>query len=167
MPEVPKYLWLGKGYLISPLDYNFVLGWDASVHSVFAQNDPMSLSDDFHNGPLSIIIPLGIWGIIGFLWFLFVAARIFYANYRYGSTVLQTINAFMFAVFISKAFYFLFVYGSFYEDMLQFTAWLGLSVALNGGVCRRAGKLALAAKPETARNFRSLSPAPAFQRRTG
>ncbi|MGH7975910.1 MAG: O-antigen ligase family protein [Limisphaerales bacterium] len=167
LPEVPQYFWLGKGYLISPLDYNFVMGWDASIHSVFAQNDPLSLSDDFHNGPLTIIIPLGIWGIIGFLWFLIVAARIFYANYRYGSPALQTINAFMFAVFISKTLYFLFVYGSFYSDLLQFTAWLGLSVSLNGGVCRRAAKTALATKPETARHFRSLSPAPAFQRRTG
>jgi O-Antigen ligase len=167
LPEVPQYLWLGKGYLISPLDYNFVMGWNASISSPFAQNDAMALADDFHNGPLSIIIPLGIWGVIGFLWFLIVAARIFHANYRYSSPALQTMNAFMFAVFISKTFYFLFVYGSFYEDMLQFTAWLGLSVSLNGGVCRPARKTARAAKPEAARNFRSLSPAPAFQRRTG
>jgi hypothetical protein len=166
LPQIPQYFWLGKGYLISPLDYNFVMGWDASVHSQFAENEGLALSDDFHNGPLSIIIPLGIWGMIGFMWFLLVATRVFYANYRYSSPALQTINTFILAVFISKTFYFLFVYGSFYADFLQFTAWLGFSVSLNGGVCRPVRK-ALAAKPEMFQNFRNLSPAPAFQRRTG
>jgi hypothetical protein len=167
LPQVPQYLWLGKGYLISPLDYNFVMGWDASVHSQFAANEGLALSDDFHNGPLTIIIPLGIWGMIGFLWFLFAAAKVFYANYRYSLPSLKIINSFLFAYFVSKAFYFLFIFGSFYDDLFTFATMLGLSVSLNGGVCRPARKTAPVAKPETARNFRSLSPAPAFQRRTG
>ncbi|HEY3932795.1 MAG TPA: O-antigen ligase family protein [Verrucomicrobiae bacterium] len=165
LPQVPQYLWLGKGYLISTLDYNFVMGWDASVHSAFAQDEGLALSDDFHNGPLTIIIPLGIWGMIGFLWFLYVAAHVFYANYRYSSPSLQTVNTFLLAYFASKALFFLFLFGSFYDDMFKFTTMLGLSVALNGGVCRPVRKV-LVAKPE-ARNFRNLSPAPAFQRRTG
>ncbi len=166
LPQVSQYLWLGKGYLISPLDYNFVMGWDASIHSQFAENEGLALSDDFHNGPLSIVIPLGIWGIIGFLWFLVVTARVLYANYRYSPPSLKTINTFLFAYFVGEAFFFLIIYGSFYEDLLQFTVALGLSVSLNGGVCRPARK-AIAAKSEAVRNFRRLSPAPAFQRRTG
>jgi hypothetical protein len=166
LPQVPQYLWLGKGYLISPLDYNFVMGWDASVHSAFAEDEGLALADDFHNGPLTIIIPLGIWGMIGFLWFLFVATKIFYANYRYGLPSLKIINSFLFAYFVSKAFFFLFLFGSFYDDMFKFATMLGLSISLNGGVCSPVRK-ALAAKPEMSQNFRSLSPAPAFQRRTG
>ena len=169
LPQVPQYLWLGKGYLISPLDYNFVMGFNASIHSAFAENEDMALSDDFHNGPLSIVIPLGIWGIIGFLWFLFAAAGVFYANYRYSPPSLKTINSFLFAYFVSKAFFFLFIYGSFYADLVQFTAALGLSVSLNGGVCRPVRNAVPATKSEAFRNFRRLpsAPAPAFQRRTG
>jgi hypothetical protein len=169
LPQVPQYLWLGKGYLISPLDYNFVMGWEASVTSQFAENEGLALSDDFHNGPLTILIPLGIWGAIGFLWFLFAAARVFYANYRYGPPALQTINTFLFAYFVSKALFFLFLYGSFYNDMFQFAACLGFSVSLNNGVCRPVRARQIARQPEKPRGFRRLppAPAPAFQRRTG
>jgi len=169
VPQIPQYFWLGRGYLITALDYNFLMGGDAAVHSAVAEDEGMTVSDDFHNGPLTILIPLGIWGAIGFLWFLFASARIFYANYRYSLPDLQTMNTFMFAAFISKAFYFLVIYGSFYGDLLQFTAWLGLSVSLNGGVCRPARARPIAPQPVKPLGFRRFppAPAPAFQRRTG
>ncbi|HUA68265.1 MAG TPA: hypothetical protein VMA13_06930, partial [Candidatus Saccharimonadales bacterium] len=95
MPQVPQYLLLGKGYVISPLDYDFVMGPEASIHTAFAQNQGLALAEDFHNGPLSIIIPFGIWGAIVFLWFLFAGIRVLYANYRYGDPELQTANSFL------------------------------------------------------------------------
>jgi hypothetical protein len=169
LPQVPEYFWLGKGYLISPLDYNFVMGWDASVHTQFAADEGLALADDFHNGPLTIMIPLGIWGMIGFLWFLFVATPIFYANYRYGLPSLKIINSFLFAYFVSKAFFFLFLFGSFYDDMFKFATMVGLSVSFNGGVCRRPKTREIAHQPDKPPSFRKFSraPAPAFQRRTG
>jgi hypothetical protein len=169
LTQVPEYFWLGKGYLISPLDFNFVMGWDASIHSQFAENEGLALSDDFHNGPLGVIIPLGVWGAVGFLWFLFAAAYVYYYNYRYSPPSLQTINTFLLAYFITKALFFLFLFGSFYTDMLQFAACVGLSVSFNGGVCRPAKTRRIAPQPGNPPGLRRFppAPAPAFQRRPG
>ncbi|HVU27886.1 MAG TPA: hypothetical protein VHG71_09145 [Verrucomicrobiae bacterium] len=165
LPQVPQYLWLGKGYVISPQDYNFVMGWDASVRGGFAEDQALALSDDFHNGPLSVIIPFGIWGVIAFLWFIIAGIWILHRNYRYGDPSLKMINTFLLAVFVARVIFFLFIFGGLQSDMAYFCGWLGLSVSLNGGVCKRA-KVKAAAKPETpVRSFRDFSPAPAFQRR--
>jgi O-antigen ligase/polysaccharide polymerase Wzy-like membrane protein len=169
LPQVPQYLLRGKGYVISPLDYNFVMGWDASVHSQFAESQGMALAEDFHNGPFSVVIPLGIWGVITFLWFLSAGVRVVYANYRYGDPELHTANSFLLAAFVAQGIFFLFVFGDLSADMLKFCGWLGLSVSLNGGMCRPAKTAAVAAKPEPPADFRKFlpRPAPAFQRRTG
>jgi hypothetical protein len=168
MPQVSQYLFLGKGYVISPLDYNFVMGVDASVHSAFAENGGMALAEDYHNGPISVIIPFGIWGSIAFIWFLVAGVRVLYANHRYGDPSLRTVNTFLLAVFIARIIFFFTIIGAFSTDMLFFCGYLGLSVSLNGGVCRPVNK-APAAKSEAFRNFRRLpsAAAPAFQRRTG
>ena len=68
-PQVPKYLILGKGYALSAMDYEMAEqgtiqgGSDLSGSAIVA-----ALAGDYHNGPLSIIIPFGIFGVIGFVW---------------------------------------------------------------------------------------------------
>jgi len=167
LPQIPQYLLLGKGYVISRLDFDFVMGPDASVHTPFAENQGLALAEDFHNGPISIIIPFGIWGCIAFLWFMVVGTWVLYCNYRYGDPALQTTNAALLAAFIAVTFFFLFVGGGFSSDMMKFTGLLGLSVALNGGVCRRVR--AVQPVSEAQKNGRLIkmppSPVPAFQRR--
>ena len=63
---------------------------------------------------------------------------------RYGRS-----NALLFAMFITRTFLFLFVAGSLYSDILAFAGYLGMSVSLNGGVCRRSAP-APAIQPEEA-----------------
>jgi len=166
LPQVPQYLLLGKGYVISPLDYEFVMGPEASAESTFAQNDPLALSEDFHNGPLSIVIPFGIWGCLAFLWFIIAAVRVLYLNYRFGDPALQTTNTALLAIFITQAAFFLFAGGAFHSDMLKFTGLLGLSVALNNGV-RRVPAAEPVPRVQRAEGFTRMppAPAPAFQRR--
>ena len=135
LPQVPQYLFLGKGYAISPLDYEF-MGPGASTHAVFAENQGLALAGDYHNGPLSVILPFGIWGAIAFVWFLFAAIRVLYANYRYGDPSLRVINTFLLAAFVARVIFFLLIVGALSNDMLAFCGLLGLSVSLNGGVCR-------------------------------
>ena len=65
-----RNLLVGKGYVISTVDYNFVMGPEASVHNAFAQNQALALAEDFDGGPISTIIPFGIWGSLAFLWFM-------------------------------------------------------------------------------------------------
>ncbi len=136
LPQIPQYLLLGKGYNISPLDYDFVMGPEAAVHSAFAENDPLALAEDFHSGPISTIIPFGIWGCLALLWFLAAGTWALYRNYRYSDPALQRVNTFLLAAFVGETLFFLFGFGDLATDMMKFTGLLGLSVSINNGVCR-------------------------------
>jgi hypothetical protein len=164
MPQIPQYLLLGKGYNMNPLDYEFVLGQDMMMSTGFtrdfAQNDPLALSEDFHNGPISLLIPFGIWGTIVFFWFVIVALRATYLNYRYGDPDLRFINSFLFAAFAAHVIVFLFVGGDLSTDMMTFCGLLGLSVAFNGGVRRPVRAVEPARQTPGPTQFARLRPAP-------
>ena len=131
VPEIPHYLLLGKGYSIDP----------GALEMVEANNmkglDPFEgafLAGDYHSGPLSVIMPFGIWGVLAFLWFLQAGLKTLYRNYLYSSVVLKGTNTFFLAYFIAKVVFFFGIFGSLYSDMPWFTGVLGLSIALNGGI---------------------------------
>ena len=90
------------------------------------------VAGDYHNGPLSIVIPFGIWGLIGFGWFLVAASRFLYHNYRFGDPALQRINTLLLAVFLAKIVFFFLIFGALYSDLYAFTGLAGLSASLNG-----------------------------------
>jgi hypothetical protein len=96
----------------------------------------MILSGDYHSGPLSILIPFGIWGVLVFLAFIVSALRVLYRNHQYGDLVLQKINAFLLSFFITKLIMFVGVFGAIHQDIAVFAGIVGLSVSLNGGVCQ-------------------------------
>ncbi len=130
LSEIPKYLFRGKGYALDPRDVAETEILRASPH-----NDSWNgafLMGDYHNGPLSLLIPFGIYGALAFLWFLFVSLRTMYRYFKLGDPNLRTINALLLATFTAKTVIFFFVFGSLYSDMAFFTGLLGLSVALNG-----------------------------------
>jgi hypothetical protein len=141
MPQIPEYLLLGKGLAITPEDYNEMMGQTA-LSAAAGNFDPgqnsLALAYDYHNGPLSVIIPFGIWGCITVLWFLAAGFRVLRCNYRYGDPSLQTINAFLFAAYLAYVFQFMFIGGSLSLDVAKFVGVIGLSVALNGGMCEPA-----------------------------
>jgi hypothetical protein len=129
MSQIPQYLLVGKGYSMDPNQLYF-----AGQRSV-QRNDASEavvMNGDYHNGPLSVIIPFGIFGMVGFVWFLVAAGRFLYQNYRFGDTRLQRINTFFLAIFVTKVVFFFAVFGSLYSDLYAFTGLLGLSVSLNG-----------------------------------
>ena len=134
LPQVPKHLLVGKGYAISREDFQSEMGAGAAITGVDAGQQALALSSDYHNGPLSIILPFGIWGVIGFIWFIAGALWVIYRNYRYSIPELKSLNTFLFATFIVTTISF--YGGSFATGMSGFTGLLGLSVALNRGVCR-------------------------------
>lgn len=138
LPQVPQYLLLGKGLSISPEEFNEVMGQDVALGNAAASFDPsqtpLALSYDYHNGPLSVLIPFGIWGAIAVLWFFAAGFSVLRCNYRYGDPSLQTVNNFLFAVFLTAIIMFMFVGGGLTSDIATFAGYLGLSVALNGGM---------------------------------
>ena len=128
IPEIPKYLFKGKGYALDPREVaetQIHLQGNESWNGAF-------LMGDYHNGPLSLLIPFGIYGALAFLWFLFVSLRAMSRYLRLGDPNLRTINALLLATFSAKVVMFFFVFGSLHSDMAFFTGLLGLSVALNG-----------------------------------
>lgn len=129
LAEVPKYLILGKGLIFDPLEYQlaisgFYRGPDAEYRMAEAVLD-------YHNGPLTILIPFGIWGLVAFLWFVGASFLWLYKAWRYSPPELRTLNCGLFATFAAQMIVFLAVYGHFYRDLPTFTGLIGLSVSIN------------------------------------
>jgi hypothetical protein len=132
LPTVPQYLFLGKGYAIDGAELSMLSG--SFMRNSVDRSESAILSGDYHNGPLSVIIPLGIFGVIGFLWFAWAGFRVLVNNLRHGDPDLFHINCFLLAAFAAKVLFFLFIFGSFYLEFMVMTGLVGLSVSINGGV---------------------------------
>jgi len=135
LPQVPKYLLLGKGFAFSSETYDESMARDSAFRqAIDAAEDPLALASDFHSGPLSVVISLGLWGVIAWLWFWLAGFFVVKRNYLFGDPELQHINKFILASFVTKCAMFLFVAGSMVTDISAFTGLVGLSVAMNHGV---------------------------------
>jgi len=124
LPQVPRYLIKGKGYGVSPNDLYMTVFGDNTYGAV--------LNGDYHSGPLTLIIPFGIFGVIGFGWFVVASLRYLLHSYRFGDPNLRTVNTFLLAAFIVQVVCYLAIFGNFYTDLPIFVGLIGLSVSLNG-----------------------------------
>jgi hypothetical protein len=132
--DVPKHLLLGKGYGIDRTAFEMASDrWTRGEEDFYR----VTVTGDYHNGPLSVIMPLGIWGGIGYVWLLVASLQVLCRNYRFGDPSLKLANTFLLASFIMQTIEFLFVAGAFHLDMAKFCGTVGLSISLNGGVSRR------------------------------
>jgi len=163
LPQIPPHLLLGKGYAITMEDFQ-MLGTDVAFHTVDAGQQGLALASDYHNGPISVILPFGIWGVIVFLWLLINAAQTMFCNYRYGDESLRTINTFLWAGCLLFILRFFFIYGSLATDIMSFAGMIGFSVALNGGVCRPLPQPTQARQPMVHPAKILPRPRPVFQR---
>ncbi len=134
-PEVPDYLLLGKGYAIDPTD--LYLTGEAVNLGILPNYSEAITAGNYHNGPLSVLVPFGIWGALAFLWLLGAGLKVLYCNRRYGDARLKLINDFFFGYFLTQCLFFFFVYGDLSSQLSVFVGIFGLSVSLNGGVCRK------------------------------
>jgi hypothetical protein len=160
--DIPKYFWLGKGLEVSRLDLE--TSSDLSDHGYkFATTDSFILSGNFHNGPLSVIINFGIWGVIAWLWFVFASIGTLNRNRLYGEESLKVANNFIFALFVARIIVFFAVFGDLRIELAFFAGLVGFSLALNGGVARRVQNAA-AAQPISIKPRRPLPLSPPFSR---
>lgn len=134
-PKVPQYLLLGKGYAISDSDLQITFNQNFRDISVA---ESVSVSGAYHSGPLSVLMPFGVWGAIALLWFWFASLRVLNNNLRYCDPAFRTINIFLFAYFITKVFMFLVIFGAIEGDLATFAVLIALSISINGGICRPA-----------------------------
>jgi hypothetical protein len=135
-PKVPQYLLLGRGYALTAEELAQSSSQAFGATSSFHESE--GATGNFHNGVLSVLIPLGIWGAIALLWFWFASLRALYDNYRYGDPAFKTINTFFFVSYVVSIIFFLFIFGAIEGDLSNFVVIAGLSVSLNGGIRRPA-----------------------------
>jgi hypothetical protein len=150
LPDVGKYLFKGKGYSINPTDIYLA---DESIRRGLSKNYEASIiAGDYHNGPLSVLIPFGIYGMILFVWFLIAALWALRRNYLYGELALKRINTFLLAYAIMRMVFFFVFFGGLTLEFFYLCGLLGLSVSLNGGVRSKADRqdVVAPAKPATA-----------------
>ena len=126
IPQIPQYLLIGKGYAFSGTEQQMARGGLESTEMV----------GNYHNGPLSVILPFGIFGAIAFVWLLVAGIRVVYRNYQFGDPAYHHINKFLFVYFVVRVILFFVVFGALSSDLPMFLGLLGLSISLNGGVAQ-------------------------------
>jgi hypothetical protein len=136
-PQIPQYLLVGKGLGFSGSDLQSFVTVSPNTGLGDADVEGIELVADYHNGPLSVIIPFGIFGSIGFIWFLIACLRVLRQNYHFGHPALHRLNTFLYGFFIAKTIFFFAVFGNLYNELAVFTGLVGLSVSINAGVAKR------------------------------
>ena len=141
-PQVPEHLLLGKGYSLNAEDFQMIGGgaFAGQINTIDPAQQALALSGDYHSGPLSTLIPFGIWGMIGIVWLMAVNLFVSYRNCRYGDAELKTFNNYVFANAIWSIFGFFFIFGDLGISVEELAKALGFSLALNWGVCRPLAK---------------------------
>jgi hypothetical protein len=137
MPNLPKYLLLGKGYGFDP-DEQFQ---NMSHINSFEQDFSGSmLAGDYHNGPLSTLVAFGLAGLAGLMWFVIASLRYLYRAMRNGDPELRPVNTLLLAFFAARVTLFCLVFGMFPIDIAILAGIVGFSVSLNGQQACRTGK---------------------------
>src|SRR5437588_10124493 len=110
---------------------------EAIRRELYQAEEDSLFSENYHQELLTLIIPFGVWGLIGFGWFCCAALRVLYLNYRYGRESLKLVNTFLLSSFVAHLIYYVFCYGQFDSDIISFTGLVALSIALNAGALRK------------------------------
>jgi hypothetical protein len=169
LPQVPRHLLLGKGYAITMEDYEF-MGSDTAFHTVDPGQQALALSSDYHNGILSVVLPFGLWGLIAYVWFMATGLWVVYCNWKHGDPALQSINLMLFVLSLYEFLTFAScISGLPFTGGVGFWAGnVGLSLALNHGVCRSKSQVP-GSSPDQIKPSLGLTkpfprPRPVFQR---
>jgi hypothetical protein len=135
LPKVKEHLWLGEGLAISPDDL-YMSSVNVSV-GYGIQAEASSTAGDYHSGPLSVMIPFGVWGLLAFLWLGFVGIRFLRRQIALGPPQFQTINRLLFASFAANMVFFFAVFGDLTTNLAQMVGVLGFAASLNGGAAQQ------------------------------
>ena len=149
IPEIDQYWIIGKGYTMNGSDLDLLA--KLAEGSTEKSAELASMAGDYHNGPLSVLLPFGILGTIAFLWFFFAAFRGLYFNWRYGDVDFVHVNSLLLALFFARGVLFFFIFGGLYGDIANFVGLIGFSVSLNGGIRTPVYEPAVVRQPTVAR----------------
>jgi hypothetical protein len=133
LQEVPRYLVIGKGFTYSGGDMEWVHNMGASISAI----EWALVGSWYHNGPLTLLVCLGLPGTITFIWLLVASGRWLRRQWLTGREDLRTINLFIYALFLERVIFFFVFYGQIELDVISFTSLVGFSLAINGVPPRR------------------------------
>lgn len=137
--EVPRYLVIGKGYAMNPTDLYLT---QEATRRGFAKNYENALvAGDYHSGPLSLLIPFGVFGTLAFVAFTLAGFWVLYNNYRHGDPALRGINTFLVSYFVARYVFFWSVFGAVSTDLPMFAGTIALSISLNGGMRKASDQM--------------------------
>jgi hypothetical protein len=165
--EAPQYFLRGKGYGLDTRDLEMAQFRSRTRIGSLAGDDAIGegseLAGDYHSGPLTILVPFGLPGVIGVVWFWIAGWRLLVRNYRHGPEELKTINTCLLALYCARVFHFIVIFGSLHAEFGYFTGILGVSVALNGAAVRvpKEEEVTEPPQPAPARALRFPVPPPA------
>ena len=131
IPEVPKYLWIGKGFSFSGADF-YLTNLAVSEGRLAAYEDTL-ISGNYHQGILTLIIPFGLGGLLAFAWFAGAGWWILFNNYRRSPDAIRHVNTFLLSYYSARLLFYLTLYGQFDLDLIVFTSCVALSGAINRG----------------------------------
>lgn len=131
LPQIPQYLLLGKG---CGIDAHEMEMWHNGMTAGLSGSSGSNMAGDYHNGPLSVLVPFGLPGAFCFIWFLVAGWKVMKRNLLYGDEEMSLINRFLFASYITKLLIFFLVFGALHNDLFLLSTMVGLSIAVNGGV---------------------------------
>lgn len=143
--QAPKYLLLGKGYALDPMD--LYVAQESQRRGFTESYETAMIAGDFHSGPLSLLIGFGLPGTLAFAAFLFASWKVVRHHYRHGAPELRRINTFLYAYFLCRITFFVTVFGDIGSDFSNFTGIIGVSIALNGVPRARAPATPVAPAP--------------------
>jgi len=127
--EVPQYAMLGKGYSIDP-NHLFMSGFNE--HFGYGLRAEWAiLAGEYHNGPLSVVITFGVFGVAAFVWFLVAGTRRLFWFCRHGADELVNINRALCIMFVTKIIFFIFLFGALNSDLVEFVMLVALAECLN------------------------------------
>jgi hypothetical protein len=127
--DIPHNLWFGKGYAIDPTD--IYLSEESVKRGFESDYDLSARAGDYHSGPLSVLIPFGVFGAVTVTLFLIAAVRLLYRNLKSGDADVKNINIFLFSYFVGQSIYFVFLFGGIETDLWVFVSTVGISCAIN------------------------------------
>lgn len=136
--EIPKHLWLGKGYAIDPTD--LYLAEESFRRGFINDYETAIAAADYHSGFLSMMVPFGVVGTTAMMLFFIAGGRVMYRNMRYGDADIKNINTFLFSFYVGRLLYFFAFFGGIETDFWFFVSLVGISLSMNGGMKGRAVK---------------------------
>lgn len=130
LQDVPNHLLVGKGYGFDPMELYMA---NENIARGYMKSYEMSIvAGDYHSGPLSILLIFGIPGCLAVGAFWVAGVRLLHRNRCHSPPALLRFNNFLFALFVARIFFFIFVFGDLSSDMMMSCGILGMSVAANG-----------------------------------